>query len=237
MLVQQTVQVLSRLQTAEKAKTGVEQAHELNELRKELAARMERLRQVNARARLLRQNKVPLKPIVDAENVVKTAIEIAARFEGAPSASTLKKGKRWSGLMAKLDMLEKNAKSRQAEDWRTFHSTQLFAGSPPEQIKARVALTPKNQDALLRYTDLYRKFAAHRNVVPETPEAIQEVCKSSDALAKITFDENVPGDVAQFLTATASSIGASLELLKPSVIEWLRTNNLLGTYVVRSRIS
>jgi len=237
MLVQEAAQVLYRLQTAEKAKSGVEQAQELNDLRKELGERVERLRQVNARARLFRQNKIPLAPVPDAEHAIKLASEIATRFEEMPSASTLKKGKRWSGMLTTLDMLERSARSRQAEDWKAFHSTQLFAGPPPEQIKARVALTPKNQEALLRYTDLYQKFAAYRNFVPETAQAIEEVRKGSDALAKIKFDENVPRDVAQFFAATASSSGASLELLKPSVIDWLRSNNLLSTYVVRSRIN
>jgi hypothetical protein len=138
-------------------------------------------------------------------------------------------------MLATLDMLEKNARSRQAEDWKTFHSTQLFAGRPPEQI--RVALTPKNQELLRRYTDLYRKFSAYRNLAPDTAEAIEEARKSSDALTKIRFDEDVPRDVEKFFEATASSLGASLELLKPSVIDWLRVNNLIGTFVVRSRIN
>jgi hypothetical protein len=172
--------------------------------------------------------------VLDAEHAIKLVSELAARFQEAPVPSTLKKGKRWSAILAALDMLEKNARSRQAEDWKTFHGTQLFAGRPPEQI--RVALTPKNQELLRRYADLYRKFAAYRNFPPETAEAIDETRKSSDALAKIKFDEDVPREVEKFFEATASSLGASLELLKPSVIEWLRTNNLIGTFVVRSRI-
>jgi chaperonin cofactor prefoldin len=235
MLAEQATEVLSRLQTAEKAKGGVEQAQELNELRKELDERLERLRQLHVRARLFRKSKIPLTPVLDAQHAITSVSEIANRFRESPASSTLKRGKRWSGLLATLDMLERNAKSRQAEDWKTFHSTQLFAGRPPEQI--RVALTPKNQELLRRYTDLYRKFAAYRNFAPETAEAIEEVRKSSDALAKIKFDENVPRDVEQFFEATASSVGASLELLKPSVIDWLRSNNLIGTFVVRSRIN
>lgn len=235
MLVEQATQVLSRLQTAEKAKGGVEQAQDLNELRKELGERVERLRQLDARARLFRKNKIPLTPILNAEGAITLISEIAAKFREAPLSSTLKKGKRWSGMLTTLDTLEKDARSRQGEDWKSFHSTQLFAGRPPEQI--RVAKTPKNRELLGRYTELYRKFAAYRNVAPETSEAIEEVRKSSDALAKIKFDENVPRDVEQFFEATASSFGANLELLKPSVIEWLRSNNLLSTFVVRSRVN
>lgn len=235
MLMEQAVQVLARLQTAEKAKGGVEQAQELNELRKELGERVERLRQLNARARLFRQSKIPLTPVLDAQHAITSVSEIATRFRETPSPSTLKRGKRWSGMLANLDMLEKNARSRQAEDWKTFHSTRLFAGRPPEQI--RVALTPKNQELLRRYTDLYRQFAAYRNLAPDTTEAIEEIRKSSDALAKIKFDEDVPPDVEKFFEATASSLGASLELLKPTVIDWLRTNNLISTFVVRSRIN
>ncbi|TAK84802.1 MAG: hypothetical protein EPO20_13245 [Betaproteobacteria bacterium] len=235
MLGEQAVQVLSRLQSAEKAKGGVEQAQELNELRKELSERVERLRQLKARARLFREHKIRLSPVLDAEHAIVLVSEIAARFQEAPVSSTLKKGKRWSGMLAALDMLEKNARSRQAEDWKTFHSTQLFGGRPPEQI--RVALTPKNQELLRRYTDLYRKFAAYRSYAPETAEAIEEARKSSDALARIKFDEDVPRDVEKFFEATASSLGASLELLKPSVIDWLRANNLIATFVVRSRIN
>ena len=235
MLGEHAVKVLSRLQSAEKAKGGVEQAQELNELRKELDERLERLRQLNARARLFKECKIRLSPVLDAEHASTLVSEVAARFQEAPVSSTLKKGKRWSGMLAALDMLERNARSRQAEDWKTFHSTQLFAGRPPEQI--RVARTPKNQELLRRYTDLYRKFAAYRNLAPETAEAIEEVRKSSDALAKIKFDEDVPADVEKFFEATASSSGASLELLKPTVIDWLRANNLISAFVVRSRIN
>lgn len=234
MLMEQAAQVFSRLQAAEKAKGGVEQAQELHELRKELAERVERLRQLCAQARLFRRNKIPLTPVLDVKNAIASVSEIATRFRETPSSSALKRGKRWNGMLANLDILEKNARSRQSEDWKTFHSTKLFAGRPPEQI--RVALTPKNQELLRRYTDLYRKFAAYRSFFPETTEVIEEVRKSSDALTKIKFDENVPRDVEQFFQATASSVGANLELLKPSVIDWLRSNNLLSTFVVRSRI-
>jgi hypothetical protein len=44
----------------------------------------------------------------------------------------------------------------------------------------------------------------------------------------------VPGDVNKFFQAIGTG-GASLEMLTPEVIDWLRSNNSLMNYVVRAK--
>lgn len=237
MLVEEAIHVLSRLQTAESAKNGVELAQELHELRNELAQKVDALEALSVRARLFRAKKVAVTSIPDPGNLKKTVSELAARFREGATPATLKKGKRWTAVLTTLETLAKSVRSQQIEDWRLFHSTQLFAGPPPEKVRARVAMTRHNRESLERYSQLYKHFSSYRGALPEDAETIEGARKTSDALEKIKFEENVPQEVAQFLDSTASSLGASLELLTPAVIKWLRDNNLLSTYVVRSRVS
>lgn len=236
LLLDQTRQVFERLQRIEGIRNNVTEAQDLAELREELRERAVRLTELAGRAEVLRQGQIPVSPTGGIAQKIQSVSEIAARFDEVPSTGTLKKGRRWGKLMSDLDTLDIIVRARQLEDWKAFHTNRLFAGSPPEQVKTRLAMTPANTKALSLYSELFRKFTAQRTSVPLNGDAIAQTRQCSDALAAITFDENVPKEVAKFFDATASSEGANLELLTDSVVKWLRANDLLHTYVVRARI-
>jgi hypothetical protein len=236
LLSDQARQILARLQKVEEIRNSVQEAQDLNQLREELNDRATRVRELVDRAVVLRQEQIPLSSVGEITRTKQSVSEIAARFSEVSSTTTLKKGKRWTKLLVELDGVESSVRAGQLEDWKTFHTNRLFAGPPPEQVKARLAMTPGNTKALIRYTELFRKFAAQRTSVPVSREAVTQIRECSDALADIKFDENVPAEVAKFFEATASSDGASLELLTDPVVKWLRANGLLQTYVVRARI-
>ena len=119
------------------------------------------------------------------------------------------------------------------QDWQRYFSEHLFAGLPPDQRRIGLAQIPENKVALDKYTRLYEKFARHRSTVPVTQEAIDEVHALSAALGEITFKEDVPKPVEAFVNAINN--GASLRLLTAEVLDWLRENELLDSYVVRAR--
>jgi hypothetical protein len=52
----------------------------------------------------------------------------------------------------------------------------------------------------------------------------------SDQLKKIEFDEDLSKEVQHFIAA--ANLGAGLDLLTPTVIEWLKENELDNHYVV-----
>ena len=52
-------------------------------------------------------------------------------------------------------------------------------------------------------------------------------------ISEIKFQENIPENVKKFFEQT--NIGASLEYLTEDVMEWLRENDLLSSFVVRAR--
>lgn len=227
---------IARLKVAESARTGVEEAQTLDALRRDLSDRATRIGDVAARAKVLRAEGVVLSKLPQIEKANLGIANVAARFREKPVSTTLKQGKRWKDLLESLDMTNKIAGDAQLEDWKTYYRTRLFAGLPPTQVKVTLALTPANIKALATYAELFNKFSAYKAVVPPTGEAIQEVKRCSKALEKIKFDQNVPDDVAKFFEATASSTGASLDLLTDTVLKWLRSNMLLGNYVARARL-
>jgi len=226
--------VHERLQGARSAQANLAEAQALAGLQKSLAAKSAALHALVARGALLAQRGVPLSPCPGFDAMRKTIAALRTRFDQAPTSNTLTQGKHWTGLITALDTAIATVQANQRHDWSTYVATRLFAGLPPERRKAGLVQTPANKAALDRYTRLFDKFAQYRNSIPATAQALDEVHAYSDDLAQIVFEENVPKHVEAFLNALA--FGASLELLTPEVIAWLREQDLLGSYVVRARV-
>lgn len=235
MLLQKIKGAMDRLSKAEAAREGVDEAEALEGLRKELVEKTSKIHDLAVRYKVLRREGVSLSPLEDIEKIQQAVANVVERFREDPSSSTLK-GTRWTSLNKRLEELNKTIEHFLLESWRAYFTTHLFAGSLPYQLKTRLAHTPENVKALARYTELFNNFILHKATIPANCEAIQEVRRNSEELAKIKFDESVPEEVGNFFEAVASNTGASLELLTPTVFKWLRDNNLLGNYVARARI-
>ena len=227
---------VKRLKKADSARAGVDEAQALDELRKVLSERHELLERAVTQKQLLKQNKVTVSIPPDLKKQSAVLDGAAAQFRASPIAKTLKTGRRWTGLLDMLTALRGEIGDLQLRDWQTYFRTKLFAGAAPETVKARLAMTPENMKAVTRYTELYATFSAYRSKIPESQAEFDRLRHCSDAMAKISFDENVPADVAKFFAATASNIGAGLELLTSDALQWLRQNGLLSKYVVRARL-
>lgn len=222
-----------RLQSAEETRANLDEARALISLQKELAAKAVKLHDVVAQYHLLREQGVDLSPSPDTKAMRKTIANLRARFDEKPSSNTLTQGKHWTGLQTALEGANAILEMQLRQDWKNYFATRLFAGLPPEQRKVGLVQTPDNMLALNQYTRLYEKFARYRDSVAGTVEELDEVHRCSDALKNITFVEDVPKAVELFINAVPS--GAGLELLTAEVIEWLRAQGLLGSFVVRAR--
>jgi len=224
---------LERITNIEAAREGVSEAKELEQLRRELRERAILLTQFVDSALLLRSEGVKLTVSPNIADVIDTTANVSTRFAEAPKAATLTRGKRWTGLLDKLEESGKQLAADQERDWRIFFESSFFGGAPPEQRKLIMARTPENLKQLELYTLLFKSFGQYRKKAPQTGEGFNELRDLSKQLEQVKFQEDVPQSVRLFFEAT--STGAGLELLTPDVVEWLRENNLLRSYVVRAK--
>jgi hypothetical protein len=222
------------LQGATAAYENLAEAQALLDLHGSLGDCAKRLHELVLRADLLSGYGVSLSPGPDIKAIRKTIINLRTRFDQVSTSRTLTQGKHWNGLLAALDGANVALDASQRQDWKNYFATQLFAGLPPAQRRVGLVHTlPENKLAIDQYTRLYEQFIRYKSIVPSTLETLEDVHRCSDALRKISFVEDVPKDVETFINAVPT--GASLELLTSEVIDWLRENGLLGSYMVRAR--
>jgi hypothetical protein len=235
-VLEQAEKVLIRIRKAEAARGNLEVAHAFSELNAQLAQRSQRISAVAELYGLLKSKKVSVAKPTNLDLVEERLKGISTQFKEKPAVSTLKIGQRWTGLLASLDGLAGTADRQLHEAWKTYFATGLFAGLSPEVLRIRLAPTPKNKKSLSEYTQLYAKFIVYRDQIPESAERFEELQTISRKLGEISFDENVPKDVAAFLRATSSERGGELRLLPQSVLDWLTENELADKFAIRARI-
>lgn len=231
-LAQETLDRLAKIETV---RGGVEESKALENLRSELNILSLPFKQFAVNVKILRTEGVRLSVVSKTVDTIEMVKNVAARFSEVPQSTTLKQGKRWSGLTKQLEGLVNLLKDKQTSDWHTFFADNFFGGVPPEKRRATLALTPKNNKLLNSYNELFQKFINYRTQIPKDADDFANLRILSKQLSQIKFEENVPDDVRKFFEAT--STGASLALVTNEVIEWLRSNNLLSSYVVRARIN
>ncbi len=225
---------LERLQIAQDAQANVDEVRRLIDLHKSLADKQLKLHALTARVVMLRNAGVPLSDSPDFQTARKLIGHLRGRFDAQPKANTLTHGKHWNGLLETLEGAIATLETTLRQDWSRYFADHLFPGLPPERRRIGLAQIPDNKIALEKYTRLYEKFARYRYTVPATQEAIDDVHALSENLSQIKFEENVPKPVEAFVNAINN--GASLRLLTPEVLEWLRMHDLLDSYVVRARV-
>jgi hypothetical protein len=226
---------LVRLNKIREARDGVNEAKTLEELRGKLLQLAVPINLLASNAKLIASQGVKLSPVTEIKSVIETVRNVSARFVEESKSATLRQGTRWTGLSNKLETLTAKVREVQANDWKNFFGSNFFGGLPPAQRAAKLAPTPENKKALERYKEQYQSFIKYQLKIPKDAEEFKSLREMSEQLAQIKFQEDVPDDVRKFFEAT--NTGASLELLTIEVIEWLRCNNLLSSYVVRAKLN
>lgn len=225
--------IVNRLKKVREAREGVDEAMTLDGLRKEIDQLANPIKQLASNAQLLSSQGVKLSTVSDVNSAVETVRNVLKSFQEAPKSNTLK-GIRWTSLKKKLEVVTTKIGEAQVNDWRAFFASNFFGGLPPNQRGVQLAPTPENNKALERYKTLYKEFIEYRSNIPSNSEEFKDLRELSEQLAQIEFQEDVPSTVSKFFQAIGTG-GASLEMLTPDVIDWLRSNNSLVNYVVRAK--
>jgi hypothetical protein len=229
-----------RLMRAETAKLNVEEARELANKKNELRNLVGAIKSLTERRDWLQKGGVPLSQVPDVDKAKQLCSKILERFIESPKNDTLARNRGWINLLDALKAFKLEEETQQKQDWKEYFARKLFGGVPPEQRKQTLTLSlPVNKSAFERYERIYRLVSQYRSAVPNSKEELVNVQTWSEQLAAINseFVENddVPVAVQEFFTATATIHGASLELLTEEVIIWLRANNMINNYAVRTR--
>lgn len=225
--------IRNRLELAKSARDNIEEVTLLTARRDELTPLAVRIQNTMQRKKLLSQAHISTDQ-VEATGLRQTVTKIFGAFTQNPVAGTLTQGPHWNHLLNGLKQHQVILDTTQLSAWQAHCDTQ-FDGLSPTQVKLTLADIPENQLSLAEYRTLYDELHALRRVLPTTEQDLTRVSELSRLLHAIHFIENddLPGDVSQFIAATKTPNGASLELLTPNVIEWLSNKSLLSNYRIR----
>lgn len=106
----------------------------------------------------------------------------------------------------------------------------------PELIGNRMMPSPANQTALKTYREQYQRYRTLRNSTePSAKEDLKDLV-DCEAQLKRRYGEfvlDMPEAVRRFQQELP--IGAPLELLTPEVLAWLKANDDLNRFVIRTR--
>ncbi|QHS35578.1 hypothetical protein GWQ43_05575 [Alcaligenes faecalis] len=238
MILDEAKSVRVRLERANAARAGVEEAAALSKRADELKKLAEKVEVLSRRRSMLRVGGVQLPAAIDTESAKKLCTQIVSRFVESPKAATLAEKQRWTKLSETLNEFCVAEETQQKINWKDYYARKLFGGVSPEQRKQTILMTlPENQRAWERYKRLYARFSEYRNNFPATADELAAVQEWSKELSEIRFIENedIPPAVREFFIATATGSGANLDLLTPEVITWLRSNDMLKNFSVRAR--
>lgn len=225
---------------------GLARANQANQTRQEMAALSKRANEwIDLRKRhhllLQRQKWLPLPPAVMASLVTTNAVvqpltqEAATRLaeEGVQS---LTKNDLWPRLLSSADCAIKAIEDALRSAWRQ-HVDAVGEFTAPTALERQILGTPSNKDAL---EDYKRAFERYRSVakqsLPSDPNALSDLTEAAVILRKVRerLNFSTPAEVKQFLDAVEWG-GGPLQLLSPSVMEWLLKHDDIGRFVVKIR--
>jgi len=224
-----------RLVELHKVTSNVTEAHNLEGLRVEIAARAGKLgAQLNKQA-LLADADVAIPPPASLIAVRKRAAGLLEKFKADTKAATLKRGQGWTALLGEIDGACRDLAAAVQSAWRA-HRAAVFAGDTPAALRGKLARTKANDEAFRTYEALYTRLKAAFDDLPGDKRDLDNVAALAVQLEQVAqaFDFDVPAEVKQFLEAVLSVSGAPLTLLTLEVRQWLEANGSLESYTIRS---
>ncbi|WP_224705149.1 hypothetical protein [Devosia aquimaris] len=215
--------------------SNVAEAADLEGLRVQLARHVERLSAPAEKRRLLTKAGITIVEPASNAKVRKKATTVVERFAEAPKSETLKKGQLWSTMLEEMDSAARDLQTAVNVAWKG-QWTSLFSGETPAAVESKLAKTKANQEALRVYRGLYSQFRALFDTLPHDQGTIDRARMLGNQLelAAKAFDFQVSPDVKAFLEAVQSVRGAPINLLTDEVLNWLRENESLEAYRVKS---
>jgi len=224
-----------RLVELDKMGSNVTEAHNLEGLRVEIAARAGKLGAQLDKQAVLDAANIAVAPPASLIAVRKRATSLLGKFVADTKAATLKRGQGWTALLGEIDLASREVATAVLSAWRA-HRAAVYAGDTPAAIRGKLARTRANDLAFETYQALYARLKAAFDDLPSENGDIDRVGSLAAQLetAAQAFDFDVPSEVKQFLEAVLSVGGAPLSLLTPEVWQWLEANGSLASYTIRS---
>jgi len=215
----------ANLEALHEIRASAGEAGELSQLRDSLEREVDALKDALAgRARLAVAGLEVALP-ASHERLRKRAQTLRERFEKEPRAEVLKKGQVWRTCLEEAGETAKLIANAVRERWRA-HETEIFTGDTPSAVDRLLAPTTANKTALRRYKAAFTELQQLFRAAPQSEEDIAVARLKARELEDIAkdFDFDVPQEVKSFLEAVLSG-GASLGMLTPTVIDWLKEND------------
>lgn len=171
----------------------------------------------------------------DARMVSIPAKKILERFEATPNHMSITQGTAFNRVVVELEKFNTLQKISLKNDWKE-HCKGMFIEFIPDNVTVEIPNTPDNEVSLRTWATAYNNYLDISREVPSDPIMIENVQKAADKLKEIygQFNRNVPEDVANFMNGVKNGT-ATLQLLTPTVLEYLHKKTLLDKYRVSPR--
>jgi len=224
-----------RLIDLDEMSSNVTEAHNLEGLRVEIAARAGKLGAQLDKQALLVNADIAVPPPASLVAVRKRATGLFEKFVTDTKAATLKRGQGWTALLNEIDVASREVANAVQSAWRA-HRAAVFAGDTPASLRGKLARTQANDEAFRTYEALYALLKSAFDDLPGDKGDLDKVRALAVQLEEVAqaFDFDVPAEVKRFLEAVLSVAGAPLALLTPEVRQWLAANGSLESYTIRS---
>ena len=225
----------SQLDEVEARSGGEEAARVYEELASKIAMYDEVEENKNRRL-FLEGNGVAVKSLEnDASRVSTLAKKILERFEETPEHTSLTRGTNFTRVIEELEKFNRIQENSLKNDWKE-HCDGIFIEFSPDNVQAEIPNTPDNEKPLKAWGTAYTNYLNISREVPSDPSAIVRVQEAYIELKEIhiQFNRDVPPDVTNFMNGIKGG-SATLELLTPAVLEYLREKALLNKYRVSPR--
>lgn len=229
-LIEKAKSTLPKMNSVEDVERRHRDAEAINDLTKILRSLTPNVKKLVDQARVLESEGVAITPKFDAVKLRDDLVKIKNRFEEDPNAAVLKQKGIWGKFEERLREFQGVSSKNLVEVWRRHCQSNYFSGPEPLQRFARLSATPKNQKAKVEYESKFEELQNYLRKMPSDKLGFARLKELSDQLKKIEFDEDLSKEVQHFIAA--ANLGAGLDLLTPTVIEWLKENELGNHYVV-----
>ncbi|UCI23525.1 hypothetical protein [Mesorhizobium sp. B2-8-5] len=225
----------ARLSRLHEMSSNVAEAADLEGLRGQLARHVEKFSGSAEKRRLLTKAGITIVDPPSGAVVRKKATTVLERFAVTPKSATLKRGQAWPTMLEEIDSAARDLQAAVTAAWKA-ERTSLFSGDTPAAIESKLAKTKPNQEALKVYQGLYSQFKALFDSLPPDQATIERARTLGSQLEGVAkaFDFHVAPEVKAFLEAVQSVLGAPISLLTDEVLAWLRENESLDAYRVKS---
>ncbi|MEE5053286.1 hypothetical protein V2J84_06345 [Pseudomonas alliivorans] len=235
------------IQTCGQLRVGLQNAKIANQTRQEISALQQRLREwgrhADTRQALMEKVRIVDPYLLVREDIAQADCNVRGLAQQAQklllaggNVQDLATDNLWIRLTAAAASANEDARSAARDQWRQFIESLGYVETP-SVLDGRMLKTPANESLLETYRQHYAKYSAIvRADLPASASTSDEMISAMSMLQGLReqLKGTAPEAIRLFLKAIESG-GASLDLITPEVMEWLRENDDPNRFVVKSK--